>query len=84
MHITGDNRQSRIAVCLEAAPNFLLAARDAEAIAARQIVTIRDRWDATCKEAGLSAVEKKLFWRRQFLNPFAFDGAPDSLRALVE
>ncbi|TAW40616.1 hypothetical protein ELI17_29730 (plasmid) [Rhizobium ruizarguesonis] len=35
-------------------------------------------------EARLSPVDKKLFWRRQFLNPCAFEHAPAALRALVE
>jgi serine/threonine-protein kinase HipA len=29
-------------------------------------------------------VDRDLFWRRQFLNPFAFEGAPEALSALVE
>ncbi|MBZ9603161.1 type II toxin-antitoxin system HipA family toxin [Phyllobacterium chamaecytisi] len=84
MLIVGEQRLSRIGLCIEAAPIFLLSAGDAESIAARQIATIRDQWDATCKEAQLSPVDKKLFWRRQFLNPYAFEGAPAALRALVE
>lgn len=35
-------------------------------------------------EARLSPIDKKLFWRRQFLNPYAFESAPAALRALVE
>jgi serine/threonine-protein kinase HipA len=30
-------------------------------------------WDAVCDEAGLTAVDKALLWKRQFLNPFAFE-----------
>ena len=84
MLVVEEQRVSQIALCIEAAPVFLLSAGDAEAIAARQIATIRDHWDATCTEARLSPVDKKLFWRRQFLNPYAFEGAPAALRALVE
>ncbi|TAV53039.1 type II toxin-antitoxin system HipA family toxin [Rhizobium leguminosarum] len=84
MLVVEEQRVSQIALCIQAAPVFLLSAGDAEAIAARQITTIRDQWDATCKEARLSPVDKKLFWRRQFLNPYAFEGAPAALRALVE
>ena len=84
MLIVGERRQSQIALCIEAAPVFLLSARDAEAISARQIAIIRDQWDATCKEARLSPVDKKLFWRRQFLNPYALEGAPAALPALIE
>ncbi|MBY5842342.1 type II toxin-antitoxin system HipA family toxin [Rhizobium ruizarguesonis] len=84
MLVVGEQRVSQVALCIEAAPVFLLSAGDAEAIAARQIITIRDQWDATCTEARLSPIDKKLFWRRQFLNPYAFEGAPAALRALVE
>ncbi|APO66178.1 HipA-like protein [Rhizobium gallicum] len=83
MLITGDKRLSQIAVGLEAAPAFLLSEGEATAIAAGQITVIRDRWDTVCEEAGLSQVDKQLFWRRQFLNPFAFEGAPAALKALV-
>jgi hypothetical protein len=36
------------------------------------------------RKPGLSPIDKKLFWRRQFLNPYAFESAPAALRALVE
>jgi serine/threonine-protein kinase HipA len=80
MLITGNKRLSQIAVCLEAAPAFLLSTGDATAIADGQITTIRMRWDAVCEEAGLSRIDKQFFWGRQFLNPFAFEGAPHILR----
>jgi serine/threonine-protein kinase HipA len=83
MLITGNERMSQIALCLKAAPSFLLGARDALALARRQIETIRDRWDAVCGEADLTEVDRNLLWRRQFLNPFAFEGAPEELAALV-
>ncbi|MBY5635262.1 hypothetical protein GFL91_14555 [Rhizobium leguminosarum bv. viciae] len=35
-------------------------------------------------ETRLSPVDKELFWRRQFLNPYAFEGARAALRALVD
>ena len=31
----------------------------------------------------LTEVDRNLFWRRQFLNPFAFEGAPKELVELV-
>jgi serine/threonine-protein kinase HipA len=83
MLITGTERWSQIAVCLKAAPQFLLSADDALALAARQIETIRDRWIAVCAEARLSEVDRNLLWRRQFLNPFAFVGAPAQLAAML-
>jgi serine/threonine-protein kinase HipA len=37
-------------------------------------------WQAICGEASLSEVDRALFWRRQFLNPFAFLNAPEEVR----
>ncbi|SDG87779.1 hypothetical protein [Pelagibacterium luteolum] len=36
-----------------------------------------------CDEAGLSEVDRDLLWRRQFLNPFAFESVPAELMTLV-
>jgi len=36
-----------------------------------------------CDEAALGQVDRNLFWRRQFLNPYAFIGAPEAITALV-
>jgi serine/threonine-protein kinase HipA len=83
MLITGAARFSRITTCLEAAPHFLLPENEALAVAARQIRVILDAWASVCDEAGLSEVERNFLWRRQFLNPFAFEGAPATLSALL-
>ncbi|MDI4657388.1 MULTISPECIES: type II toxin-antitoxin system HipA family toxin [Xanthobacter] len=83
MLIAGNERWSRIALCLDAAPLFLLSREDAMALAAHQITVIRDRWAVICAEADLSEVNRNLLWRRQFLNPFAFEGAPPLLAALL-
>ncbi|MBF0306019.1 MAG: HipA domain-containing protein, partial [Alphaproteobacteria bacterium] len=79
MLIVDDKRMSNLAVCLEAAPHFLLDPDAAIGIAAHQITTIRDGWDAVVAEAGLGEVDRNLFRRRVFLNPSIFDGAPDRL-----
>jgi serine/threonine-protein kinase HipA len=84
MLITGDQRLSRIAVCLEAAPSFLLSGDEALAVAAHQIKVVRARWAPICAEAKLTQVDRNLLWRRQFLNPFAFEGAPPALARLVD
>ena len=83
MLIHGDQRLSRLALCLDAAQNFLLSRDEATAFAASQIAAIREHWDVVCEEAMLTAVDKQLLWRRQFLNPFAFEGAPESLTSLA-
>lgn len=73
MLISSDNRLSKLNSCLEAAHHFLLSQNDAKVIFERQRETIASHWDKVCDEAGLSAVDRKLFWKRQFLNPFVFE-----------
>jgi serine/threonine-protein kinase HipA len=84
MLIVGNERLSRIDTCLKAAPLFLLSNDDAMALAQHQIEIIRDNWHPICAEAQLGDVDRNLMWRRQFLNPFAFEGAPPELAALVQ
>jgi len=83
MLIKGNENLSRIALCLEAAPSFLLPQQDAVALAEHQIRVIQSQWDTVCAEAGLSEIDRTLLWRRQFLNPFAFQGAPERIAKLV-
>jgi len=84
MLVRGNERMSQIVLCLAAAPLFLLAERDAIELARHQIGTIRARWDAVCAEAGLTEVDRNFLWRRQFLNPFAFERAPEELAGPVD
>lgn len=79
MLIEGNERHSQLALCLKAAPQFLLSTTDALAIINRQIQIIMTHWDDVCREARLTPMEKAFLWRRQFLNPFAFFGAPDEM-----
>ncbi|MFC7335151.1 type II toxin-antitoxin system HipA family toxin [Rhodocista pekingensis] len=74
MLIAGSDRSSRIATCLAAAPIFHLSKADALHIVEGQVTTIGDNWQAVCDEAELTVADRRLFWGRQFLNPFAFDG----------
>ena len=71
MLIIGDNRSSKLTTCLAAAHHFLLSEDQAKAIFEKQKDIINDKWDAICKEAELSEVDKRLLWGRQFLNSFA-------------
>ena len=79
MLIHGSDRRSQIATCMAAAPSFLLGSEAAIAIVNHQVRTIENEWPSICDEAGLSEVDRALFWRRQFLNPFAFLNAPESV-----
>ncbi len=72
MLISGNNRMSRITSCIEAAPHFLLSPSEAAGIADHQRQIIEESWKIVCDEAALSEVDQKLFWKRQFLNPYAF------------
>ncbi|MGB8399027.1 type II toxin-antitoxin system HipA family toxin [Bradyrhizobium sp.] len=83
MLVIGDKRLSKISVCLEAAPAFQLSADAAVTIVAHQVTIIHNQWKQVCDEASLSAIDRRLFWRRQFLNPFAFEGAPPDISALL-
>ena len=72
MLIHGKDRRSRLSVCLRAASAFLLDTRKAQRIIDRQIEVIKNDWDAVCDEAGMSEVDRRYLWGRQFLNPFVF------------
>ena len=80
MRIHGNRRRSQLSLCLEAAPSFRLAEPEALSIMEHQVTTIRDRWDGLCDEARLGAAERRLLWRRQFLNDLAFEGLEDRFR----
>lgn len=81
MLIQGRERNSQVAVCIAAAANFLLSRSQAIEIVNAQVQTITREWEATCDEAALSEVDRSLLWRRQFLNPFALQNAPEGVTA---
>ena len=72
MLISGNNRMSRIASCLDAAHHFLLSEAEAMSIVEAQLRCIGENWPGVCEEAEFSEADRNLFWGRQFLNPFAF------------
>jgi serine/threonine-protein kinase HipA len=84
MRILGRDNASQIALCLKAAPQFLVNDVDAVAIVRHQVGVIKDRWKAICDEADLAEVDRNFLWRRQFLNPYAFQGAPADISGLVD
>jgi serine/threonine-protein kinase HipA len=73
MLIAGDNRMSRLSVCLDTAAHFLLSRAEAVAIVEHQLTSIVTHWDSVCDEAALSSTDRSLLWGRQFLNPYAFE-----------
>lgn len=80
MLIHGGDRSSHLSTCIAAASSFLLAREEAIAVINHQVNVIEHKWQAICDEASLSEVDRELFWRRQFLNPFAFLNAPEEVR----
>ncbi len=72
MLISGENRLSSIASCLEAAHHFLLSQEEAQTIVEMQMDTIIKNWSAVCDAALLNPTDRAFLWRRQFLNPYAF------------
>jgi serine/threonine-protein kinase HipA len=73
MLILGNNRMSKLSVCLDAAYVFLLSEKEALSIIEQQMNTILTHWESVCKQAKLSEVDQKLMLGRQFLNPFSFE-----------
>lgn len=73
MLISGSNNLSQLKTCLETAHNFLLSQDDASTIFLRQREIIEKNWNTVCDEARLSEMDRKLFWGRQFLNPFTVE-----------
>ena len=82
--IHGRERRSQLAACRTAAPDFRIRDEDALAIMADQIRCVRENWVRVCDEADLAEVDRVLFWRRQFLNPFAFEGIEGALAGALE
>jgi serine/threonine-protein kinase HipA len=73
MLIYGNNNLSQIKTCLETAHNFLLSEEEAREIFGNLAAAIEQHWDAVCEDAELNEVDKKLLWRRQFLNPYSIE-----------
>ena len=81
MLIYGNNRMSQLSVCLKTAPHFLLDVAAATSIMKHQVQIIRANWTSVCDEAELPKADRQFLWQRQFLNPFAFYGAPAEISA---
>lgn len=84
MRIVGPDSRSRLEVCRKAAPNFLLSSEAADRIIVAQVETIRSDWNVVCDEAALSEVDRRAMWRRQILNPYAFEDLPPHLARLAD
>lgn len=67
-------RMSQVIGCLQAASSYLLSASDARDIVDHQIEVIESEWSEVCDRARMTEIERKYFWERQFLNPYAIEG----------
>lgn len=83
MLIKDENRASTLATCLATAPDYNLKEREAATLIEHQITTIAGQWQEVCDEADLSAVDRRLFACRQFLNSYALAGL-DGHKALQD
>ena len=73
MLISGNNNLSQLRTCLETAHNFLLSEKEVRETFGVLTAAIEQNWDAVCAEAELNVVDKKLLWKRQFLNPYSVE-----------
>lgn len=71
MKILGDNRFSRLTVCVDAAARFQLSEAAARGIIDEQLQVIGQHWQGVCEQARLGEAERNALWGRQFFNPFA-------------
>jgi serine/threonine-protein kinase HipA len=67
-------RLSQLSGCIAAAATYRLKEREAREIVDHQIEVIESGWDEVCDLAGMTEIDRKFFWKRQFLNPYAFEG----------
>lgn len=67
-------RMSRLAGCVERASTYMLTDTEARDVIEHQLEVIERAWDEVCERARMTEVERSFFWRRQFLNPYAFEG----------
>ena len=66
-------RYSQLAGCVDRSGTYQLNETEAREIIDHQVETIKARWTEVCDEAGLTRVQRESFWKKQFLNPFAFE-----------
>jgi hypothetical protein len=60
--------------CVERASTYMLTETEARELIGHQVDVIEREWDEVCERARMAEVERSFFWRRQFLNPYAFEG----------
>lgn len=81
MRIKGENNNSQLLVCLQAAPDYGLSVDMATNIIKDMISIVHGYYAWICNEADLSQIDSNLFWGHQFLNQSIFYGA-EHLRSM--
>lgn len=66
------SRLSRLDACVEAAGIYLVPESEAREIIDSQVAVIESEFSDIADLAHLTEVDREYFWRRQFLNPYAF------------
>jgi serine/threonine-protein kinase HipA len=67
-------RMSQLAGCVQRASTYMLTESDARELIDHQVETVEHDWQEVCDLARMTAVDRSYFWRRQFLNAYAFEG----------
>jgi serine/threonine-protein kinase HipA len=67
-------RMSRLSGCVTRAATYLLSETEAREIIDQQIDVIESQWVDACDAARMTGADRRFFWRRQFLNPYAIEG----------
>jgi serine/threonine-protein kinase HipA len=67
-------RMSQLAGCVERAETYMLTEGDARELIDNQVAVITREWTEVCDVAQMAELDRSFFWRRQFLNPYAFEG----------
>jgi serine/threonine-protein kinase HipA len=81
MNIHGESKLSQLGNCLAARNSFQLSREAAEEIIRSQVIEIKECFPVICQNAQLPEVDKRLFWRRQFLNPYCFYDLSEAFRS---
>ena len=82
MLINDNNNLSRITTCLDAAHHFLLDKDDAVELIETMINIIVKNWKSVCDETPMRGVDRNFYWKRIFMNPYAFELLPEELSFL--
>lgn len=82
MFIHNGKNVSQIRECILAAPHFQLSRKEAILVIEEIANSVVDHWKIVCEEAELSPVDRNLFSKNQFFNPFGFENLDDDSQHL--